>query len=49
MIFETTPRATVWGGYFIDNPLRRIVAKGPSQNVVATVEPAAEHRQDLKA
>ncbi len=32
---------------FIDNPLRRIVAKGPSQNVVAVVPPAAEHRQDL--
>ena len=32
---------------FIDNPLRRIVAKGPSQNVIATVAPAAEHRQDL--
>ena len=32
---------------FIDNPLRRIVTKGPSQNVVATVAPAAEHRQDL--
>ncbi len=32
---------------FIDNPLRRIVAKGPSQNVVATIAPAAEHRQDL--
>ena len=32
---------------FIDNPLRRIVAKGPSQNVVAIIAPAAEHRQDL--
>ena len=32
---------------FIDNPLRRIVAKGPSQNVIATIAPAAEHRQDL--
>jgi len=32
---------------FKDNPLRRIVAKGPSQNVVATIAPAAEHRQDL--
>lgn len=32
---------------FIQNPLRWIVAKGPSQNVVATIDPAAEHRQDL--
>lgn len=32
---------------FISNPLRWIVAKDPSQNVVATVGPAAEHRQDL--
>ena len=32
---------------FIDNPLRRIVAKGPSQNAVAIIAPAAEHRQDL--
>ena len=31
----------------IDNPLRRIVPTGPSQNVVAVVPPAAEHRQDL--
>ena len=31
----------------IDNPLRRIVPKGPSQNVVAVVPPSAEHRQDL--
>ncbi len=31
----------------IDNPLRRIVTKGPSQNVVAVAAPAAEHRQDL--
>ncbi len=32
---------------FRDNPLRRVVPKGPSQNVVATVPPAEEHRQDL--
>lgn len=32
---------------FIDNPLRRIVAKGKSQNVVAVAPPADEHRQDL--
>ncbi len=32
---------------FIDNPLRRSVTKGPSQNVVAVAPPAAEHRQDL--
>lgn len=32
---------------FIDNPLRRIVTKGSSQNVVAVAPPAAEHRQDL--
>jgi hypothetical protein len=32
---------------FIDNPLRRMVPKGPSQNVVTFVPPAAEHRQDL--
>ena len=31
----------------IDNPLHRIVPTGPSQNVVAVVPPAAEHRQDL--
>ena len=31
----------------VDNPLRRIVPKGPSQNVVAVVPPSAEHRQDL--
>ncbi len=30
-----------------DNLLRRVVSKGPSQNVVATVPPAGEHRQDL--
>ncbi|HEX9117291.1 MAG TPA: M28 family peptidase [Anaerolineae bacterium] len=32
---------------FIDNPLRRIVAKGPSQNVVAIVPPAGKHLRDL--
>ncbi len=32
---------------FRDNPLRRLTPKGPSQNVVAVVPPAKEHRQDL--
>jgi hypothetical protein len=32
---------------FRDNPLRRLVSKGPSQNVVATIAPSDEHRQDL--
>jgi hypothetical protein len=32
---------------FRDNPLRRLAPKGPSQNVVATVSPAGEHRRDL--
>ena len=32
---------------FIDNPLRRIMAKATGQNVVTTIAPAAEHRQDL--
>jgi hypothetical protein len=32
---------------FRDNLFRRLVPKAPSQNVVATVPPAAEHRQDL--
>jgi len=32
---------------FISNPLRWIVPKGPSQNVIATLPPASEHRQDL--
>jgi hypothetical protein len=32
---------------FRDNLFRRLVPKAPSQNVVATVEPAGEHRQDL--
>jgi hypothetical protein len=30
-----------------NNPLRWVVPKGDSQNVVATVPPAGEHRQDL--
>lgn len=30
-----------------DNLLRRIVPKGPSQNVVATVRPSEKHEQDL--
>lgn len=32
---------------FRDNPLRLLTPEGPSQNVVATVSPRAEHRQDL--
>jgi hypothetical protein len=32
---------------FRDNPLRRLVPKAPSQNVVVTIPPASEHRQDL--
>ena len=32
---------------FRDNPLRRLTPKGPSQNVVAVLPPADEHRQDL--
>jgi len=32
---------------FRDNLLRRLVPKGSSQNVVATVDPAAEHHQDM--
>jgi hypothetical protein len=32
---------------FIDNPLRKLVPKAPSQNVIASVPPASEHRQDL--
>jgi hypothetical protein len=32
---------------FINNPLRALVHKGKSQNVVAVVEPAGEHHQDL--
>jgi hypothetical protein len=32
---------------FRDNPLRWMISKGPSQNVVATLPAAGEHRQDL--
>ncbi len=32
---------------FVDNPLRWIVPKGRSQNVVAVLPPAGEHRRDL--
>jgi hypothetical protein len=32
---------------FRDNPLRRRIPKGPSQNVVALIPPQEEHRQDL--
>jgi hypothetical protein len=32
---------------FVDNPLRWIVPKGRSQNVVATLPPAGEHHRDL--
>ena len=32
---------------FINNPLRWIVSKGPSQNAVATLPPNGEHLQDL--
>ena len=32
---------------FRDNVFRWLVPKAPSQNVVATVQPAGEHRQDL--
>ena len=32
---------------FRDNPLRWLVSKGSSQNVIASVPPAGEHRQDL--
>jgi hypothetical protein len=32
---------------FFDNPLRRLVPKGSSQNVVATIPPAGEHRRDV--
>jgi hypothetical protein len=32
---------------FRNNPLRWVISKGPSQNVVATIPPAGEHRQDL--
>jgi hypothetical protein len=32
---------------FLDNPLRRLVPRGHSQNVVATIPPAGEHRRDV--
>ena len=32
---------------FRNNPLRWIISKGASQNIVATVPPAGEHRRDL--
>ena len=32
---------------FRDNLFRRLVPKAPSQNIVATVQPSGEHRQDL--
>jgi hypothetical protein len=32
---------------FVTNPLRWLVRKNPSQNAVATLDPAGEHRQDL--
>lgn len=32
---------------FRDNPLRRLLAKGPSQNALAVLPPAGEHKQDL--
>jgi hypothetical protein len=32
---------------FRDNLLRRLVAKAPSQNVVATIPPTGDHRQDI--
>lgn len=32
---------------FRDNLLRRLVPKGPSQNVVATLPPSGEHRRDV--
>jgi hypothetical protein len=32
---------------FVTNPLRWLVRKQPSQNTVATMAPAGEHRQDL--
>lgn len=32
---------------FRDNLLRRLIPKGPSQNVVACIPPREEHRQDL--
>jgi hypothetical protein len=32
---------------FRDNPARRLIAKGPSQNVIATLPPAQDHKRDL--
>jgi hypothetical protein len=32
---------------FISNPIRWVIPKGRSQNVVATISPSGEHRQDL--
>ena len=32
---------------FIDNPFRRVIPKGESQNVFAIIPPAGEHRGDL--
>ncbi len=32
---------------FINNPLRMVIPKGTSQNVLATLDPEDEHRQDL--
>jgi hypothetical protein len=32
---------------FVENPLRWLTPKGSSQNAVATVAPAGEHRQDI--
>lgn len=32
---------------FRNNPLRRLLPRGDSQNVIATLDPAAEHKQDL--
>jgi hypothetical protein len=32
---------------FLNNPLRLLLSKGQSQNAVAVIPPAAEHRQDL--
>ncbi len=32
---------------FLDNPIRRLLPRAPSQNIVATILPSGEHRQDL--
>ncbi len=32
---------------YLNNPVRRVIPKAPSQNVIATVEPSDEHQQDL--